>query len=35
LTRLGWTALLPPPFLNAAFIAVMALAYRQMTPSRR
>jgi hypothetical protein len=31
LTRLGWMALLPPPFLNAAFIAVMVLAYRQMT----
>ena len=35
LTRLGWTALLPPPFLNAAFIVVMALAYRQMTPTRQ
>jgi hypothetical protein len=30
LTRLGWTALLPPAFLNAAFIAVMVLACRQM-----
>jgi hypothetical protein len=37
LTPLGWMALLPPPFLNAAFIVVMALAYRQMTaaPSQR
>ena len=31
LTSLGWAALLPPPFLNAAFIVVMALAYRRMT----
>ncbi len=31
LTRLGWMALLPPPFLNAIFIVVMALAYRQRT----
>ena len=31
LTSLGWTLLLPPPFLNAAFIVVTALAYRQMT----
>ena len=35
LTRLGWAALLPPPFLNAAFIVVMALAYRQMTATRQ
>ena len=31
LTSLGWTLLLLPPFLNAAFIVVMALAYRQTT----
>ena len=37
LTPIGRMALLPPPFLNAAFIVVMALAYRQMTaaPSQR
>lgn len=29
LTPLGWVALTPPAFLNAAFIAVMGLAYRQ------
>jgi hypothetical protein len=29
LTPLGWFALVPPAFLNAAFIGVMALAYRQ------
>jgi len=32
LTPLGWAALVPPAFLNAAFIGVMALAYRRMRP---
>ncbi|HEY8975481.1 MAG TPA: hypothetical protein VIN75_14785 [Burkholderiaceae bacterium] len=30
LTALGWALLTPPPFLNAAFIAAMALAYRRL-----
>ena len=29
LTTLGWALLTPPAFLNAVFIVVMALAYRQ------
>ena len=29
LTAAGWAALLPPPFLNALFIVVMLLAWRQ------
>jgi hypothetical protein len=29
LTTLGWVALAPPAFLNAAFIVVMMRAYRQ------
>jgi len=29
LTTLGWIALTPPAFLNAAFIVVMMLAYRR------
>ncbi len=28
-TTLGWVALTPPAFLNAAFIVVMGLAWRQ------
>jgi len=30
LTTLGWVLLTPPAFLNAAFIVVMVLAYRQV-----
>ncbi len=31
LTASGWFALVPPPFLNALFVVVMAQAYRQAT----
>ena len=35
LTALGWAALVPPAFLNLAFVATMMVAWRQATAPRQ